>query len=118
MRDEREPALFIESEAMRMVGEHPLIALHDPLADGIDSDQLIPRLHGNENAVRYRVVVGVSRLTAQVDRRAFPSRLRVDHDISATGFVRAAHFVSLLGVRYAVRKPDVAHARRDLERPV
>src|SRR4029077_6553451 len=82
-RDECKTSRLVERKAMRMIGPGKIIALNDALADWIDRRQLIPRLYRDENAVRYRIVVGVSCLTTKLDRRSLSARFRVDHNVGA-----------------------------------
>ncbi len=117
-RDKREAIRFVEHEAVRMIRSRERIALNDSLAHRIDRDQLVLRLHGDENAVRDGIVVRVAGLTTERDGRSFRASRRIDHDVRVARLVGDEHLVRAARVRDAVGKANVADARRHLERSV
>src|SRR5262245_37114756 len=100
--DERKPIRLVERKSMRMIRSWEIITLNDLFRNGIDGDELIARLDGDENAARHGIVLRVTRLAAERNGRAFRASCCVDDDVGVASFIGNEDFAGVRGERDAV----------------
>src|SRR6478609_10850704 len=112
--DKRSPIRRIQRESVRTLARLIKIERSCNLVAGwIDRDQLVLRLHGDEDTAGIRVKTRVSRLSANIDGVDDAIRRRIDHHLATACFVGNKESFRLRRVVDAVRESDIAEARED-----